>query len=61
MSRKSFLITLAALILVIAGLVMLNRAEDSRQNWDTVHPMVNTNVSWRQTYRAGAWSEVARR
>ena len=61
MSRKSFLITLAALAVVIAGLIVLNRQEDSRQAWDTVHPMVNTNVSWRQTYRAGAWSEVARR
>ena len=58
MTRKSFLITLAALILVITGMVMLNRAEDSRQNWDTVHPMVNTNVSWRQTFHSGAWSDA---
>ena len=58
MNRKSFLITLAALALVIAGLIVLNRTEDSRQTWDTEHPMVNTNVSWRQTYHTGPWSDA---
>ena len=56
MSRKSFLVTLAVLMVVISGLIVLNRAEDNRQTWDTEHPMVNTNVSWDQTYHAGAWS-----
>ena len=58
MSRKSFLITLTALILVIAGMIVLNRQEDSRQTWDTEFPMVNTNVSWRQTFHSGAWSDA---
>lgn len=61
MSRKSFWVALAALAVVITGLIFLNRAEDRRQTWDTEHPMVNTKVSWEQTFRAGAWSEVARR
>ena len=58
MTRKSFLITLAALAVVIAGLIVLNRQEDSRQAWDTVHPMVNTEISWEQTFHSGAWSDA---
>ena len=57
-TRKSFFITLAALMVVIAGLVMLNRADDNRQTWDTEHPMVNTNVSWEETWHKGAWSDA---
>ena len=37
-------------------LIVLNRAEDNRQTWDTEHPMVNTNVSWEETWHKGAWS-----
>ena len=58
MTRKSFLITVAALIVLIAGLIWLNIMEDNRQTWDTEHPMVNSNVSWEQTYYAGAWGEL---
>lgn len=58
MTRKSFLITLAVLILVISGLIVLNRAEDNRQTWDSEHPMVNTKVSWEQTFHSGAWSDA---
>ena len=58
MTRKSFLITLAALAVVITGLIFLNRTEDCRQTWDTEHPMVNTNVSWEQTFYSGAWSDA---
>lgn len=58
MTRKSFLITLAVLILVISGLIVLNRAEDNRQTWDSVHPFVNTRISWEQSFHAGAWSDA---
>lgn len=58
MSRKSFWIALAALAVVITGLVFLNLAEDCRQTWDTEHPMVNTKVSWEQTFHSGSWSDA---
>ena len=56
-TRKSFLITVAALIVLIAGLIWLNIMEDNRQTWETEHPMVNSNVSWEQTFYSGAWSD----
>ena len=52
------MVALAVLILVISGLIVLNRAEDNRKTWDSEHPMVNTNVCWRQTWHRGAWSDA---
>lgn len=52
------MVALAVLILVISGLIVLNRAEDNRQTWDSEHPMVNTKVSWEQTFHSGAWSDA---
>ena len=52
------MVALAVLVLVISGLIVLNRAEDNRQTWDTEHPMVNTNVSWEETWHKGAWSDA---
>ena len=54
-SRKTFLITMAVLIVVIAVLIVLNIDQYNRQTWDTEHPIVNTNISWKQTFHAGAW------
>ena len=57
-SRKTFLITMAVLIVVIAVFLALNIAQFNRKTWDTEHPIVNTNISWEQTYHAGAWGDA---
>ena len=60
MTRKSFLITLSGLLAVIIALVAADCLKKDEPDWDVSYPMVNTNVSWDQTFRAGGWNEVAR-
>ena len=58
MTRKSFLIALAVIVVAFIGLFVLNKVEDNRKTWDTEYPLINTNVSWGQTWFAGSWSDA---
>ena len=43
---------------VVAGMIALNVwVPEPVLEPDTVHPFVNVNVAWEQTYYRGAWSE----
>ena len=57
MSSKGFRITISIMTVVIAVLIFLNIQEDNRKTWDTCYPMANVNITWRQTFHSGAWSE----
>lgn len=57
MSSKGFRITISIMAVVIAVLIFLNIQEDNRKTWDTCYPMANVNITWRQTFHSGAWSE----
>lgn len=57
MKRKTFGITISVLAAVIAALVIADSSLDSRKTWDVCHDMTNTNVTWEQTFRAGALGE----
>ena len=44
-------------LLILAGMIALNVAvPEPKPEPDSVHPFVNTRISWDQTYHAGAWS-----
>ena len=44
-------------LLILAGMIALNVAvPDPVLEPDSVHPFVNTRISWEQTFHAGAWS-----
>ena len=44
-------------LLILAGMIALNMAvPEPKPEPDSVHPFVNTRISWDQTYHAGAWS-----
>lgn len=58
MTRKSFIIALVIIAAVITALCVLLVAEENRQTWDTEHPLVNSNISWEQTFYKGAWSDA---
>ena len=46
-------------LLILAGMIALNVAvPEPKSEPDSVHPFVNTQISWEQTYHAGAWSGV---
>lgn len=46
-------------LLVLAGMIALNLAvPEPVLEPDSVHPFVNTRISWEQTFHAGAWSEA---
>ena len=46
-------------LLVLAGMIALNlAAPEPVLEPDSVHPFVNTRISWEQTFHAGAWSEA---
>ena len=57
MNRKTYGITISVLAAVIAELVIADSSLDSRKTWDVCHDMTNTNVTWEQTFRAGALGE----
>ena len=59
MSRKSFIIVLAIVWAIIIGMLVLLGEEWHRKDWDTEHPLVNSNISWEQTWHKGAWGEGA--
>ena len=58
MKRKTFWITLAAVLAVIGAMIWAEVRMDSAKTWDTEHPFVNTQVSWAQTWHAGAWGDA---
>lgn len=44
-------------LLILAGMIAMNVAvPEPNLEPDSVHPFVNTRISWDQTYHAGAWS-----
>ena len=46
-------------LLILAGMIALNVAvPEPVLEPDSVHPFVNTNVSWEQSFHAGAWSDA---
>ncbi len=58
MTRKSFLIAMVIIAAVIVALCVLLVAEEGKRTWDTEHPLVNSNISWEQTFYSGAWSDA---
>ena len=44
-------------LLILAGMIVLTVVvPEPKPEPDSVHPFVNTRISWDQTYHAGAWS-----
>lgn len=44
-------------LLILAGMIALNvAAPEPVLEPDSVYPMANSQISWEQTYHAGAWS-----
>lgn len=44
-------------LLILAAMIALNVAvPEPVLEPDSVHPIVNTRISWEQSYHAGAWS-----
>ena len=58
MTRKSFIIALVIIAALVIGMFVLMNAEENRKTWDTEHPLVNSNISWEQTWYKGAWSDA---
>ena len=58
MTRKQFWTAMIVILAVMAAIVCVMVHEENRQTWDTEHPMVNTEISWTQTWHAGAWGDA---
>ena len=56
MTRKGFIIALIIIGAIIIGLCVLIANEWNRKTWDTEHPLVNSNISWSQTWYKGSWT-----
>ena len=56
MTRKGFIIALIIIGSIIIGLCVLIANEWNRKTWDTEHPLVNSNISWEQTWYKGSWT-----
>lgn len=59
MSRKAFLIALAVILVMVAGMLawVFSKAE-AEKTWDVSYEMTNTNISWQQTFYPGTWGGV---
>ena len=58
MTRKQFLVALVIIAALVIGMFVMMAAEENRKTWDTEHPLVNSNISWSQTFYSGAWSDA---
>ena len=58
MTRKQFLVALVIIAALVIGMFVMMAAEENRKTWDTEHPLVNSNISWSQTWYKGAWSDA---
>lgn len=58
MTRKQFLVALVIIAALVIGMFVMMAAEENRKTWDTEHPLVNSNISWEQTFYRGAWSDA---
>ena len=58
MTRKQFLVALVIIAALVIGMFVMMAAEENRKTWDTEHPLVNSNISWSQTFYKGAWSDA---
>ena len=47
-----------AIFAALAMLAINLAVPEPKSEPDSVHPFVNTQISWEQTYHAGAWSGV---
>ena len=46
-------------LLILAAMIALNVAvPEPVPEPDSVHPFVNTRISWEQTFHSGAWSDA---
>ena len=46
-------------LLILAAMIALNVAvPEPVLEPDSVHPFVNTRISWEQTFHSGAWSDA---
>lgn len=58
MTRKQFLVALVIIAALVIGMFVMMAAEENRKTWDTEQPLVNSNISWEQTFYSGAWSDA---
>ena len=61
MTSKAILPTVVMFVMIalVAALVALNLGDiGKKKTWDAEFPMVNTEITWLQTYYSGAWDEV---
>ena len=58
MRRKQFWTAIIVIAVLMAAIVWVTLKEENRKTWDTEHPMVNTEISWTQTWHAGAWGDA---
>ena len=46
-------------LLILAGMIALNVAvPEPKSEPDSVHPFVNTRISWEQTFYEGPWGDT---
>ncbi|MBR3332744.1 MAG: hypothetical protein IKG23_00470 [Clostridia bacterium] len=46
-------------LLILAGMIALNVAvPEPKSEPDSVHPFVNTQISWEQTFYEGPWGDT---
>ena len=56
--RKGWIMALALAVIALAIYAAWTEAgAEGRREPDAVFPMANTNISWSQTFHAGAWGE----
>ena len=55
MSRKHFYIAMGIILAVITALLVWAFSAEAEKTWDVECPMVNTQVTWQQTFYPGPW------
>ena len=58
--RKVFATVMAVIVIILLGWLVYEVCDvlNAPVRPDTEHPLVNSNISWEQTWHKGAWSDA---
>ena len=57
-TKNKMRVSMIISMLILAGMICLNVfVKEPEPQADTVHPFVNVNVNWEQSFHTGSWGE----
>lgn len=56
MTKKTWIISMIAVVIVLAAEILMTAAEERKQTWDVSYGMANAKITWQKTWHGGVWN-----